>query len=130
MPVYGGNSLAKSIVIVEDEPNIAMSLSFILGRGGFDVHCVGDGNDAVFEVQNRHPDLVILDVMLPNRSGLEILRDIRAARAIAGTPILMLSAKGQARDRQVATEAGADHYLVKPFSNSEVLRLAQEMTGT
>ena len=100
--------MSKSIVIVEDEPNIAMSLSFILGRGGYDVHCVADGNDAVFEIQNRHPDLVILDVMLPNRSGLEILRDIRNARPIAETPVLMLSAKGQARDRQIAEATGAD----------------------
>lgn len=120
--------MTKSIVIVEDEPNIAESLSFILKRGGFDVHCVADGNDAVFEIQNRHPDLVILDVMLPNRSGLEILRDIRAARPVAATPVLMLSAKGQARDRLVAEETGADHYMVKPFSNAEVLRIVTELT--
>ncbi len=120
--------MAKSIVIVEDEPNIAESLSFILGRGGYDVHCVSDGNEALFEIQNRHPDLVILDVMLPNRSGLEILRDIRAARPIAETPVLMLSAKGQARDRQIAEEIGADHYMVKPFSNADVIRIVGELT--
>ena len=122
--------MPKSIVIVEDEPNIAESLSFILGRGGYDVHCVNDGNDAVFEIQNRHPDLVILDVMLPNRSGLEILRDIRAARQIADTPVLMLSAKGQARDREIAEATGADHYMVKPFANAEVLRLVADLTGS
>lgn len=122
--------MAKSIVIVEDEPNIAASLSFILGRGGYDVHCVSDGADAVFEIQNRHPDLVILDVMLPNRSGLEILRDIRAARPIADTPILMLSAKGQARDREIAVATGADYYMVKPFSNAEVIQRVGELTGS
>lgn len=122
--------MSKSIIIVEDEPNIAESLRFILGRSGFDVHWVADGNDAVFEIQNRHPDLVILDVMLPNRSGLEVLRDIRAARSIAHTPVLMLSAKGQTRDREIAAEAGADRYLVKPFSNADVVALAQELAGT
>ena len=119
----------KRVVIVEDEPNIAESLKFILGRAGYDVSCVSDGNDAVFEIQNIHPDLVILDVMLPNRTGLEILRDIRSARPIAATAVLMLSAKGQQKDRDIAMECGADHYMVKPFSNSEVLEKVNELTG-
>lgn len=119
--------MQKRIIVVEDEPNIAESLNFILQRAGYDVHCVGDGNDAVFEVQNMHPDLVILDVMLPNRSGLEILRDIRAARAVAHTPILMLSAKGQTKDKEIASDMGANHYMVKPFSNAEVLSKVAEL---
>ncbi len=122
--------MKKRVIIVEDEPNIAESLSFILKRGGYDVQCVNDGNDAVYEVQNQHPDLVILDVMLPNRSGLEILRDIRASRPIASTPVLMLSAKGQTKDREIAIETGADHYMVKPFSNSEVLAKVTELVGS
>lgn len=121
--------MAKTIVIVEDEPNIAESLKFILGRAGFEVSCVNDGNDAVFEIQNNHPDLVILDVMLPNRSGLEILRDIRAAPPVAKTPILMLSAKGQAKDLEIAVQTGADHYMVKPFSNTEILAKVKELAG-
>jgi len=121
--------MTKTIVIVEDEPNIVESLTFILGRGGYDVQSVSDGNDALFEIQNRHPDLVILDVMLPNRSGLEILRDIRAARAITKTPVLMLSAKGQTKDLEIAAEIGADHYMVKPFSNSEVMAKVRELIG-
>lgn len=121
--------MTKSVIIVEDEPNIMESLKYILGRAGFDVNCVSDGNDALFEIQNNHPDLVILDVMLPNRSGLEILRDIRAARAIAKTPVLMLSAKGQVKDVEIAHEIGADHYMVKPFSNSEVMAKVRELTG-
>lgn len=119
----------KRVIIVEDEPNIAESLNFILDRAGYDVKWVGDGNDAVFEIQNHHPDVVILDVMLPNRSGLEILRDIRAARAIARTPVLMLSAKGQSKDVEIAIETGADHYMVKPFSNAEVLAKVNELAN-
>ncbi len=119
----------KKVIIVEDEPNIAESLVFILERAGFSVSCVTDGNDAVFEIQNNHPDVVILDVMLPNRTGLEILRDVRAARPISKTPVLMLSAKGQKKDREIAMEIGADHYMVKPFSNAEVLAKVKELAG-
>jgi len=102
---------------------------FILNRAGYTVKCVDDGNEALFEIQNDHPDVVILDVMLPNRSGLEILRDIRSAPAISKMPVLMLSAKGQTKDREVAAQTGADHYMVKPFSNSEVLAKVNELAG-
>ncbi len=113
--------MAKHIIIVEDEPNIANALKFILERDGYDVTCVPDGGEAVFEIQNRRPQLIVLDVMLPNRTGIEILRDVRASGTIAKTPVLMLSAKGQAKDKELALETGADVYMVKPFSNSEVL---------
>ena len=121
--------MGKQVVIVEDEPNIAESLQFILGRAGFEVITVSDGNEAIFEIKNRHPDLVILDVMLPNRSGLEILRDIRAAPAIAKTPVLMLTAKGQAKDKDLAVANGADHYMAKPFSNREVVSEVTRLAG-
>lgn len=119
-----------NVVVVEDEPNIAESLSFILGRGGYEVTCVNDGNDAIFEIQNIRPKLVILDVMLPNRSGLEILRDIRASGSINHTPVLMLSAKGQARDKEIALNNGANIYMVKPFSNSEIMTVVGELVGS
>ena len=119
-----------NVVVVEDEPNIAESLSFILGRGGYEVTCVNDGNDAIFEIQNIRPKLVILDVMLPNRSGLEILRDIRASGSINHTPVLMLSAKGQTRDKEIALNNGANVYMVKPFSNSEIMTVVGELVGS
>jgi len=121
--------MTKRVIVVEDEPNIAESLNFILQRAGYEVKWVNDGNDAVFEVQNSHPDVVVLDVMLPNRSGLDILRDIRAAPAISQTPVLMLSAKGQSKDVEIAIETGANHYMVKPFSNAEVLAKIDELAG-
>ncbi len=122
--------MPKKVIIVEDEPNIAESLNFILNRAGYEVKWVSDGNDAVFEIQNMQPDVVILDVMLPNRSGLEILRDLRAAPAISKTPVLMLSAKGQTKDLAIAIETGADHYMVKPFSNADVLAKVTELAET
>ncbi len=112
---------ADKIIIVEDEPNIAESLTFILGRAGYDVHCVADGDAAIFEIQNHRPNLVILDVMLPGRSGIEILHDIRKAAPIASIPVLMLSAKGQSRDKEIAATTGANDYMVKPFSNEAVV---------
>lgn len=121
--------MGKEIVIVEDEANIAESLSFILSRAGYQTTTVDDGSDAMFEIQNIRPALVILDVMLPNRSGLQILRDIRSSASISRLPVLMLSAKGQSRDKEIARETGADCYMVKPFSNSEVLAQVAELTG-
>lgn len=121
--------MAKTVVIVEDEPNIAESLVFILERAGFEVTWVADGDDALFEIRNRHPDVVILDVMLPHRSGLQILRDIRQSPGVAKTAVLMLSAKGQAKDKEVAAQAGADTYMVKPFANSEVLGAVKDLVG-
>lgn len=120
--------MPKTVVIVEDEPNIAESLIFILQRAGFEVVWVADGDDALFEIRNRHPDAVILDVMLPHRSGLEILRDIRSSPAVSNTPVLMLSAKGQTKDLEIATETGADTYMVKPFANAEVLDAVTRLT--
>lgn len=121
--------MAKTVVIVEDEPNIAESLIFILQRGGFETVWVADGDDALFEIRNHHPAAVILDVMLPHRSGLEILRDIRSSPGVAKTPVLMLSAKGQTKDLEIAAETGADTYMVKPFANADVLEAVTRLTG-
>ena len=119
--------MKKQIVVVEDEPNIAESLIFILGRAGYDVTHVNDGAEAMFEIQNIRPQLVILDVMLPNRTGIEILRDMRKSASISETPVLMLSAKGQARDKEIAAQTGANEYMIKPFSNEEVLQRVEAL---
>ncbi len=107
------------VLIVEDEPNIVESLTFLLEREGLDVHAQSNGAAALASIQTLEPALVILDVMLPNRSGFDILRDIRA---LPSPPrVLMLTAKGQARDRQMATEIGVDLFMTKPFSNTEIV---------
>lgn len=117
------------IILVEDEPNIALSLGFLLEREGYRVTHVADGADAVFEIQNARPALVILDVMLPSRSGLEILRDLRASAGLPDVPVLMLSAKGQARDKEAALGAGANLYMVKPFANAELVAEVTRLAG-
>jgi DNA-binding response OmpR family regulator len=80
-------------------------------------------------VRERCPDLVILDVMLPGKSGFDILKDIRADSALARTPVLMLSARGQTKDVEMAERAGADRYMTKPFSNAEVLEAVRALVS-
>jgi DNA-binding response OmpR family regulator len=122
------------ILLIEDEGNILEAISFILSRAGWEVQGHGNGATAIEAVRRTGPDLVVLDVMLPGRSGLEILRDLRDQPDTADLPVLMLTAKGQARDRESGLELGANAYLTKPFSNAELLdtvtRLAEAHAGT
>lgn len=116
------------ILIVEDEPNIIESLTFLLERAGHVVTSVRDGALAMEQVVTLAPDLVILDVMLPNRSGFDILRDIGA---LPNSPkVLMLTAKGQARDRHTAEEIGVDKFMTKPFSNTEIVDTVNALLAT
>lgn len=111
--------MSHRILIVEDEPNIADALSFLLAREGYEINTESDGacaNDRIAEVA---PDLVILDAMLPGRSGFEILHDLRNSQN--AVPVLMLTAKGQAKDKAQAAEAGASKFMVKPFSNADII---------
>jgi two-component system, OmpR family, response regulator len=119
----------KRVLIVEDEPNIAVALRFLLDREGFDVRVVQDGGAALEAVTASTPDVVILDVMLPNRSGFDILRDIRQGKR-ADTPVLILTAKGQARDRKTAEDLGVNAFMTKPFSNAEVVRTVRDLAGS
>ncbi|MEQ8368317.1 MAG: response regulator [Roseicyclus sp.] len=109
------------ILLIEDEANILEAIGFILTRAGWEVRGHGNGGTAVEAVARVRPDVVVLDVMLPGRSGLDILRDLRAAPETASLPVLMLTAKGQAKDRENAMVLGADAFLTKPFSNAELL---------
>jgi DNA-binding response OmpR family regulator len=113
--------MTRRVLIIEDEPNIIEAISFILSRDGWQVETHANGHDAVAVVQARAPDLVILDVMLPGRSGYDILTDLRARPETQDLPVLMLTARGQARDRELAEKAGASRFMTKPFSNADVL---------
>jgi DNA-binding response OmpR family regulator len=121
--------MSKRILIVEDEPNITVSLSFLLEREGFEVMSETDGGKALDSIATLKPDLVILDVMLPNKSGFDIARELRQANQIDSTRILMLTAKGQAKDRQAAEDAGVDKFMTKPFSNRDVISTVHELTA-
>lgn len=113
--------MGKKVLVIEDEPNIIEAISFLLSRDGWEVTTHAKGHDAMEAVRQRQPDLIILDVMLPGKSGYDILAEIREDAAFAGTPVLMLTARGQTRDREQAERAGADRYMTKPFSNADML---------
>ncbi|MEM6729651.1 MAG: response regulator [Pseudomonadota bacterium] len=119
----------KRVLLIEDEPNIIEAIRFILSRDGWAVDTHSDGATALAAVARRMPDVIILDAMLPNRSGFEILRDLRDQEDTKDLPVLMLTARGQAKDRERAEEAGVSHYMTKPFSNSEVLERVRALSA-
>ncbi|MDA7425591.1 response regulator transcription factor [Thalassococcus lentus] len=118
-----------SVLLIEDEPNIIEAISFILSRDGWRVDTHSNGIDAVDIVRQKAPDVLILDVMLPGRSGYDILRDLRDDPQTADLPVLMLTARGQAKDRELAERTGANQFMTKPFSNAEVLDAVRALSA-
>lgn len=106
------------ILLVDDEPLITDSLTYSLQREGFEVKAASDGPEALKEVQDFMPDLIVLDIMLPTMSGIEVCRRLRKESAV---PVIMLTARGEEIDRVLGLEVGADDYLAKPFSFRELL---------
>jgi DNA-binding response OmpR family regulator len=115
------------VLLIEDEPNIIEAIRFLLSREGWVVATHSDGATALLAIERADPDLVILDMMLPGRSGMEILRDLRATEAGKDLPVLMLTARGQTRDRDLAESAGVNRFMTKPFSNAEVLKAVRDL---
>ncbi len=124
-----GERMGGQVLLIEDEPNIIEAIRFILSRDGWQVHTHSNGTDAVQIVRDRDPDVVILDVMLPGRSGYDILRELREDPAHADLPVLMLTARGQSKDREMAERAGASRFMTKPFSNAEVLDAVRALSS-
>ncbi|MEM9550794.1 MAG: response regulator [Pseudomonadota bacterium] len=121
--------MRRHVMLIEDEPNITEAIRFLLTRDGWTVDSHSDGTDAVEVVAAAMPDLVILDVMLPGKSGMEILRDLRDRPELSNLPILMLTARGQSRDRDMAENAGVSRFMTKPFSNAEVLDAVRDLAA-
>ena len=121
--------MSGRVLVIEDEPNITEAIGFILSRAGWTVHVHEDGVTAAERVRSLPPDLVILDVMLPGRSGFDILRELRADPATQDLPVLMLTARGTAKDRELALSLGASRFMTKPFSNAEVLENVEALAG-
>ena len=122
--------MSKHVVLVEDELNIAEAIRFLLGREGWRVETLANGSSAADVIRKARPDLVMLDVMLPGKSGFEILAELREDETLAQLPILMLTARGQTRDREMAMKAGVSRFMTKPFSNAEMLSAVRELTET
>lgn len=119
--------MARHAMLIEDEPNITEAIRFLLTRDGWQVTAMADGLTAETRLRESRPDLLILDLMLPGRSGIEILTSLRADPAMADLPVMMLTAKGQGRDREAAERAGADLFMAKPFSNAEFVAAARAL---
>jgi DNA-binding response OmpR family regulator len=109
------------ILIVEDEDNIALALGHKLGREGFRLKRIADGKDAMPAIRAERPDLILLDVMLPQVSGYEICQQVRADPALAGVRILMMTARGTAMERRKGLAMGADGFVSKPFDLADLI---------
>ena len=121
--------MTGQVLLIEDEPNIAEAIRFILGRDGWQVTVQGEGRAGLAAARDMAPDLVILDLMLPGLSGLEILSALRGDPATAALPVMMLTAKGQGRDREAAERAGVNAFMTKPFSNAEMVAAVRSLIG-
>lgn len=117
------------ILIAEDEPSILESLDFILRRAGWRVSSVTDGDAALAAVHRLSPRMVVLDVMLPKRSGFDVLKQIRANGLTLKLPVLILTAKGQQQDRRIAEELGANAFVSKPYANADVVGAVRQLLG-
>ncbi len=119
--------MSASILIADDEPNILISLEFLLKRAGYNVSLARDGQQALDTILRDRPHLVLLDVMMPVKSGFEVCQAVRADDSLNGILILMLSAKGRDTDLAKGLALGADAYMTKPFSTRELLQKVQGM---
>lgn len=113
--------MKETILIVEDEKDIARMLDYNLKKEGFKTLCAHDGEDALEEAGRGHPDLILLDLMLPGMDGLEVCKTLKKDSKTASIPIIMLTAKAQESDKVIGLELGADDYMTKPFSPRELL---------
>lgn len=113
--------MPHKVLIVDDEPSIVLSLEFLMQQAGHEVTVARDGAAALDALRTAHPDLVLLDVMLPHRSGFEICQRVREDPALAGTKIILLTAKGRDVDVEKGLALGADAYVTKPFGTRELV---------
>jgi DNA-binding response OmpR family regulator len=122
--------VSKHVLLLEDEPNIIEAVSFLLSRDGWSVSTHSNGHDAADVIRAKQPDVLVLDVMLPGRSGFDILEDIRSEGVCRDVPVLMLTARGQTKDRERAERLGATRFMTKPFSNAEIIEALHELSGS
>ena len=119
--------MSKHVLIADDEANIVISLEFLMQREGHRVSIARDGDAALEAIRRERPDLVLLDVMMPGKSGFEVCQAVRADENLARVKILMLSAKGRDTDLAKGSALGADAYMTKPFSTRELADKVREL---
>ena len=119
--------MAYNILVVDDEPNIVLSLEYLMKQEGFTVFTADNGDDALTAVTVNKPDLILLDIMIPLKDGYEVCQSIRMNPDCKDVKIIMLTAKGRAVDREKGLALGADEYITKPFSTREVVNKVKDM---
>ncbi|MCV0440167.1 MAG: response regulator [Hydrogenophaga sp.] len=121
--------MGQKILIADDEPNILISLEFLMKREGFEVVLARDGQEAIDAILRERPALVLLDVMMPVKTGFDVCCEVRANDALQDTRIVMLTAKGRDTDVAKGLALGANAYMTKPFSTRELVDKVHEMLG-
>ena len=121
--------MQKRVLVVDDEPNIVMSLEFLMRRAGFEVQVARNGREALTALDGMPPDLMLLDVMMPEFDGYEVCERIRARPEWNATKIVMLTARGRETERERGLKLGADAYVTKPFSTRELVDQVKGMLG-
>ncbi|MEQ1631773.1 MAG: response regulator [Planctomycetota bacterium] len=116
-----------TVLVVDDEPFICRSLSFVLRKGNFHVVEARNGEEALAAVKLHRPDLIFMDVMMPKLNGFDVCQAIKADPEFKNTHVILLTAKGQDSDREVGLQAGANEYMTKPFSPTKILERAREI---
>lgn len=119
--------MIPNVLIVDDDPNIVLSLKFLIAQQGYEVRTAGSGEEALQALSQRMPDLILLDIMMPKPDGYEICQIIRAAPEWKDIPVIMLTAKGSDVERQKGYAVGADDYITKPFATHELVTKVREM---
>ncbi len=121
--------MSKRILIADDEPNIVISLEFLMRREGFDVQVATDGETVLQAISTQLPDLVLLDIMLPKMDGFEVCQQIRANPAWQSLKVVMLTAKGRDTEVNKGLALGADAYMTKPFSTRDLVTQVRQLLG-
>jgi len=116
-----GLFMSRNVLIVDDEPNIVLSLKFLIAQQGYEVRTAGSGEEALQALREKLPDLVLLDIMMPKPDGYEVCQKIRATPEWKDIPVIMLTAKGRDVERQKGFAMGADDYITKPFATHELV---------
>ena len=122
--------MSTKILIADDEPNILISLEFLMKREGYEVVLARDGQEAIDAILRERPALVLLDVMMPIKTGFDVCHEVRASDTVRDTVIVMLTAKGRDTDVAKGLALGANAYMTKPFSTKELVQKVRELLGT
>ena len=120
----------KRVLVVDDEPNILRTLTFVMKKEGYDVSSATNGEEAMAEVRSSKPDLIFLDIMMPKKNGYEVCQEIKDDPNLSDIHIIMLTAKGQDADREKGLSVGAEEFMTKPFSPIQVIGRVRELLGS